>query len=303
MTFAYIRFLNEPLKKNIFEKLMPKKYYKKRLERKNPVKLNELSVFGQKGFEAYLPVTYNEMEEDFDFAKSLYRNLLYMLMDKGVSAVLAETELFDEGDVFFAKGSLAMSLMIFETVKKLARFKETELKDLKVLIVDGSNPETDIVLNILGRSLNFITVVTENPKNFNDLYDEIYYDSGLSVDFISSFKQEQAKDADIIINLSREISDGGYYYKEGCVYLDLVKNAATKRRIIKVRPDITYIDGMFVKDENCEANELMFELMLYVSNKSFKKIADGKEIFNAENKIIEDISLSSLSRFGKKIIY
>lgn len=153
-------------------------------------------------------------------------------------------------ETFAKEKTLARELWINENIppaiveKALGLFLRRECyfrKDTKVFVIDNKEIAVEDLIFPYCSRLNYLQFLSGEGDCHGAFIDEMYEESGLAIAITT--KPENAKEADILIDLSQEdlipVSD----IKKGCIYFDGFSDYQKEKRIRNCRNDVTYISS------------------------------------------------------------
>lgn len=153
-------------------------------------------------------------------------------------------------ETFAKEKTLSRELWINESIppavveKSLCLFLKRECyfrKDTKVFVIDNKDIDVEELLFPYCSRLNYLQFLSGESDCHGAFIDEMYEESGLAIAITT--KTENAKEADILIDLSKEELIAVSDIKKGCIYFDGFSDYQKEKRIRNCRNDVTYISS------------------------------------------------------------
>ena len=189
MRFAIFKYAEsyDDVGVNKFIKKMPKFIYDMYIQRKNPYTYKKINILESEGFEVTVPFTKELVEELYLKAENLLRRTIddFYIKDVGI-AVIPDSMPYVEG-IRKSFGRAIMCFYINDIIKVLLEKQNKDLKDAKILVIDGGNFITNMIINELYENVNYLTFYTSDINNFEEKAEYILSESGLIVFFVLCF--------------------------------------------------------------------------------------------------------------------
>ncbi len=229
----------------------------------------EARLFSAEGVISYLPFKENEKN----------KALLEKYMQKELCRLKAEgSEFFsvkenmpvpEEFKITTGKSLICMLSNYLVSRSCVKRHKSFEEADIAV--IDGENSLTDILLNVISPKATKIWLYTLRYDYIKPLLEDIFAQTGLCVGVCSSLNSYLLKNADIVINLSK---DGEYFgsLSKNAVYIDIADDRNNTNRLMRLRKDVYVMRDFKIDFENKSLNPQCAETALCVINKSFREM-------------------------------
>lgn len=309
MRFAIFKYAEsyDDVGVNEFIKKMPKFIYDMYIQRKNPYTYKKINILESEGFEVTVPFTKELVEELYLKAENLLRRTIddFYIKDVGI-AVIPDSMPFVEG-IRKSFGRAIMCFYINDIIKVLLEKQNKDLKDAKILVIDGGNFITNMIINELYENVNYLTFYTSDINNFEEKAEYILSESGLNVNIVQSIKNVAFKEADVIINCAMDMENSDYFFKNGAIYIDIAQNKPKLKRLTERREDMIIVDRAYFKTNEGIFGADIIEAVMFTNNLDMKKflIREHNQILQKSIKPIlmsKDIKLSGFSVLGRDIV-
>jgi hypothetical protein len=132
-------------------------------------------------------------------------------------------------------------VMASEICSYIRRIHAISLKKLHVVVIEGSSLGTQLVIEKIYPTLNYLTIVTDNKESYEEIEEKIAYETGLAIGYL----EEVPRDADFIIDLSEHLPDNKTFLKKGTVYLDFYQQKEKTNSILGKNPDLHYYNQIW----------------------------------------------------------
>ena len=120
-------------------------------------------------------------------------------------------------------------VMASEICAYIRRIHAISLKKLHVVVIEGSSLGTQLVIEKIYPTLNYLTIVTGNKESYEEIEEKVAYETGLAIGYL----EEVPRDADFIIDLSKHLPDNqtvirckresGKKKRRSCFVLEMAK--------------------------------------------------------------------------------
>lgn len=114
-------------------------------------------------------------------------------------------------------------------------------KDTKVFVADNRDVAVERLLYPYYSRLNYLQFLVEDKDRYDDFADEMFEESGLALAVTT--KPENAREADVIIDLGDSFLIDAKDLKKGCIYFDGFADGGKEKSIRNCRNDVTYISS------------------------------------------------------------
>lgn len=253
--YAYVDCFEEmkdvPLK-NPLIKYLGDKTLKKYLLNKFPNTIEDVTYAGVPGNYIRIPLIKTLINEDQEYIKEVIHAFNDLLENEDVNVLILDESLMPYRQEFRAIVSNSTSLGLFfiksilDETKIMLRKKE---KDIRYILVDGPSTDSEYVLDHISEEVNTLTLVTDQPKRYEEKLQQIYEDSGLAVQ-VKNKSLRQKLEGEIIINCSRSYEKLFYCYDENALLIDFLSQedilykTKIKRKDLKIinRFDVSYLE-------------------------------------------------------------
>lgn len=132
---------------------------------------------------------------------------------------------------------LLVELSLYLFLRKDCFFR----KDTKVFVADNREVAVEKLLYPYCCRLNYLQFLVEDKDRYDDFADEMFEESGLALAVTT--KPENAKEADVIIDLGESFLIDAADLKKGCIYFDGFADGGKEKSIRNCRNDVTYISS------------------------------------------------------------
>jgi len=238
----------EEEKTNIFR--CPQKVVNFCKEHFRPYTIEEMKFCGEEGLLVQLVATKQDISEKWEKWEKILEQMITDCYDREGRILIPKTEmLLPRGKVPVSEGKLLHGFFAKEILQKALEINEKSLKECKVVIMDGGNALTDLVLQMVYPAVNDLSVYTDREEDFLERREEIYEDCGLYVQTIGDYKNPFFREADVILNCGCYSENYDYAIKTGAFYFDISKNKRKLKQLAVRREDLFLADGLvFQKD-------------------------------------------------------
>ncbi|MCL2564622.1 MAG: hypothetical protein FWE24_02275 [Defluviitaleaceae bacterium] len=256
---------------NNFLKRAPRFIQNWYIDKYMPMVIEEVSIYGALGYEIIL----SRIDEEFilNFAEEAK----YL----GVRAMFSEEEIPLPRGFFVPDGVVVKVFLLDCIIDKILRAVKIEPSKLSLIIIEGEEPFTKAVVELLYPRLNHLGIILESggEQSYSGLAYEIFNDCGLNISF-GERGSYLLKEADIIINLSENEKGYESFYKKNACYIEL-SSASSKINDIKLkRSDILTINKFNVEYEGEILPIEQFELFMYLELAAFYNFVSGRNVRN-----------------------
>lgn len=296
MKFAIIKYAQtkDTINVNKIIKKLPPRIYDWFIIKLNPYTLKEVNLLNTEGYEITLPLLYIEKEEKPDKWKIIIDDTLEKLRDMDIKIIVPPKKSIVSNVINMAEGKVAFGFFIESIVKKSLNIIKKDIKISEIVIIDGKNTLTKLIIDCLYPYVNFLSIYTDREENFMEKSEEIFEDTGLTLNIFTSNKNVLMKEADIIINCSYDTENSDYYYKKGAIYIDANKNRPKLKRLISRRSDMLFIDSFSIKSDEQKVSYKVFEATEFIKNKDFRMFVEGEYDKEKTNIILKDFKKRNL---------
>ncbi len=306
MKYAKIDFIESleeiPLRFNLYKNDKILNWYIKKF---TPYIKNEINILGLHGYKIKLPIQKKIAYEDHELLFELYEKTINSIKQLGVEIVDMP---YDFKSILPSKITTTNRQILFvsfilEVILRVIKITNKDLKDLQIVILDGNEQLTKLIIKEIYENINYLTVITEN--DYTELLQEIFYDNGLNIVQVEK-SNSIISTADIIVNLNNNDFKNYHILKSGSVFIDLSNNIKSILNVCIKREDILVIDSINVNFENNIYSLEELELAYYISSSNYRAIKNGnnKKIYikkiNSELKEL-DITINSFKRLNKTL--
>ncbi len=298
MKFAEIGYLKEgeSLWVSDFVMRLPKRIRDKYFLCFVPLKIEPAFVGDAEGIKITLPIT--SLEQNMTLYTRMIKKTVSLLMSKEIQIVINEDRIPLPADFIQARGSIAVSYFVSRIFKDACVRHNIKPEDAKVVVTDGKNLETFLVLNSLIGEVNHLSVRTDNKAALEDLADTIFEESGLVTEFFVSPKSSYIKNADVIINCSSDMENFDYVFKKGLIYIEASPFKGKLNRLISRRDDIYFFTNLYTEVCGVNLDAAHMEVLFLIKCAQSKKgmisgCADYKDWEILQN--LRNFSLDTMS--------
>lgn len=224
----------------------------------SPFEYDMTEVLGAEGYTLRLNISKNADETS---RQRVLKKAAQFLSENGVVAVTGESI---EG-LYRAEGKLIMSLLAAERVKGAG----------DVLVTGGERELTETVLCAVCPVSCRISLLTEQKLIYLQTEKYFFEEYGINIQMIDSFRHENVKNADIIINCSDDVAGFEYMLKKDCVFYDISGIGRRLDRMRRTRPDIRIINSAVIRQNGKSIGAETAECALYAVNNDFRRLVQG----------------------------
>ncbi|NLP45454.1 MAG: hypothetical protein GX347_00215 [Epulopiscium sp.] len=251
---------------------MPETFVHYYIKRKQPFLFSEVECLGVSGYKIQLPFLLEEVKRytQEECCKIIEKAIIQL--DQSTVDMVALPEIWKSWKDFkfkIAKGRTVCLFFILSAILKIIEILKKPLQFIEVTLIAGDLKETDLVMDILYPHVNFFTLIAEDKDEFLKKTEEIYADTGLSINLLQKTYTRQIE-GDIIINLSPE--DTSFYFcKKGTIYFDFGGSQEHTKKILLNRRDLCVIDDFSFYTPREEISSTLCELVWYSQDVSFRR--------------------------------
>lgn len=218
-----------------------------------PYTIEEMGFDGEEGLKVQLEGTKEEISENWERWEKILGQMITDCYDREGRILIPKTELLlPRGKVPVAEGKLLHGFFAKEILEKAVELQGKSLQEAKVVIMDGGNALTDLVLQMVYPAVNDLSVYTDREEDFMVKREEIYEDCGLYVQTIGDYKNPFFREADVIFNCGCFSENYDYAIKTGAFYFDVSKNKRKLKQLAVRREDLFLADGLLFSGEQGE---------------------------------------------------
>ncbi len=273
--FAYFTFPKSiqdiPINSAIVRK-MPKKLQDLYIMKKTPLRIEEAFFLDAAGYEVQVPILLSDLavKKEKDIYDIFYKMLL-QLQERDVEIILPPKEwngIFPDV-IRTADGKEILPFFIMLALVKALKTVKKDLKFAEVVIIDGKDKKTEVIIDSIYPNVNYLSIVTQDPESFAEKVDDIYEDVGLNLQ-IESHNGSVLQRADVIIDLCKDAESYAYHYKRGAVIFELTGTLEKIKDLLRKRQDILVIDDLLLKYDNQYLTTPFCEMAYLLKNRYFR---------------------------------
>lgn len=167
-----------------------------------PYSTEDISAFGAEGYKILINLPKGAEEK---FQKRVFDKVRVFLEQNNVGTQTG----INLGCIHYADGSVVGLLSYAEKL----RF------DFETIIIEGEKYLTELAICIVLPRVKYVSLLCNDKNEYNKVWDYYFYEYGINIQFISSFKHENFKNADAVIdckNIRRK--SGLLAQKENALY-------------------------------------------------------------------------------------
>lgn len=296
MKIAVLNFLGstDKIYKSDFMKSLPKFILDLYIKLFNPYIKEETTILGAEAYKITLPFSKKEYKEKPYTHKLLEKTILLLTKNEDI-IFTAPKEINLSENIQKVSENYITAVSIFELIKIIIKRRNLNLEKCHFIILDGKNSITNTVINKIYPEVNYFSIFTEEPENFEKSAEYIFEDTGLNINIFSNTKNSELRQCDIIINCGNTNPEFDYRFKKNAVYIDLSLNAENIKRLISKRNDLFITDSIMFKKDNTNYTAEIIETVLCC-------LCDGFYIEYFETSLKKlDLKVKSPMLFGKEI--
>ncbi len=286
---------------------LPSKVMEFYIEHFRPYTIVETELLGAKCYQAKLHITEEQISEKGLNGQKILEKLLKNFQEKGVQIVVPPIQSsLPMGILPLSDGKAVKGFYVMEAITKFLSIQKRDLKNTRVVLVDGGNVLTQLILDRIYPNVNFLSILSDRQEDFEHKVQEIYEDCGLNVYLFSNGKNTAMAEADIILNCGCEMQNYDYTIQRGAFYFDIAQNKRKLHRLMVRRNDIFLADGILLRKEKHPYTDKEVEGAAYVNKEDFQSFLsssyDPQESQNAENSLKEDqLQFLGFTCLGKRV--
>lgn len=276
MKFAEIGYISEDENLWIsgFVQKLPRPLQTKYLMAVVPLKIQEVTMLGEKGLKITLPITKNEDNQALRIR--VLKKVCALLMEREIKVILNPDNIAFPFGFMEAKGGLVNALFADQLLGIAARAKEIDLATAEVVLIDGYNFNTVAVIEAIKSEVNHLSIYTCRKEGLKNLLNSVYEETGLIIECFSSPKSALMSEGDIVINCSADMENYDYIFKRNGVFIEASGYLAKVERVMQKRTDMFFIINYKAKiaDEDTDARGV--EALIYIKNDDLHDAMKGK---------------------------
>lgn len=252
------------IKHTLIEKLRLKyrkqAHYQHLLE-KMPYEEESITVMGRHGLRLELP--FDEMEIQALPKEYVETYIRRILEHYGIEGCYLCRELnFLNGRFDMDKDWIFQYLLFPEGIKLFLQECQIKKKNARFVVVDSGNKKIETILQVLLEYANYLTIVTSRVEYFKNAVDIIYEETGLMMDVVSSFTQQNIC-GNVVINLDQDCYRLYSQLEENANVVDLHFTDKKLEYLTNRRNDLTILyDYDFTVGAQSYHKELVAEIIV-----------------------------------------
>jgi hypothetical protein len=276
--YAYIDCFNDELKlpfKNPLIKYLSPLKIKKKIEKKFPCVVEEIAFRGIEGYKIKIPIitSINYIEDEEHIKKVIEKFNAFIRTYPVDILVLAPSlqKYVPEFEMMVAKEEMLLLLYIDKIIQKILQLSSKGNKDFTYIIIDGNPLITEYVLDIICDNINYLTLVTDTPSRYEEKLQEIYLETGLTIEITNKSIHQQLA-GDIIINCSKTYDKLFYCYSQQAYVIDFVSESDKIEAIQNKRKDLRILNKFTATFEGEMINNDMLAGLLLNENRILRNM-------------------------------
>lgn len=288
--YAYVDCFEEmkelPLK-NPLIRYLGEKAIKKYIVAKFPNSIEEVTYADSPGYYIRIPLIKPLQIEDETYIREVIHVFNEHIEYEDIQVLILNQALVPYKQEFMVTTANNTSLGLFYIQKVLNKaqvMSNKKEKDIRYILIDGPSTDSEYVLDHLCENVNALTLVTDQPKRYEEKLEEIYQEWGLAIQ-IRNKSLHQKLEGEIIINCSRQYNKLFYCYDHGALLIDFLSSEDALYKTKSRRQDLKIIHQFdaYYKEERWEAEILMG--ILLNEDRLIKNIYLGGYRYNLKEKI------------------
>lgn len=265
-----------PYQKGFATHLPPKlrKFY---IEKFHPYDVYETELLGIQGYEIKFFLTSEQIRQRGMVGQKLLEKMVRDVSGRGVRILIPPLQgSLPIGMLPLSNGKAVKGFFAMDAIEKVLKKQNKELKDSKIVLVDGGNFLTHLVLDRVYSKVNFLSIFTDRKEDWEEKVENIYEDCGLNVFLFSNGKNNAMSEADVILNCGCEMENYDYTIPKGAFYFDLAQNRRKLERLLARREDIFLSDGILLKKNKKIYTDCEVEGAFYAGKEQFQRFLDSR---------------------------
>lgn len=207
----------------------------------------------------------------------ILEEMLRTLCDQGVTVVVPPSGiLFPEQIIKVSHGRAIHGFFVMEMMQKALKLQGKTLKEAQIVLIDGNNFMTKLVLDMVSPNVNYLAVYTDRQEDFLEAQEQIYADTGLALQTFSNAKNQWMKSADIILNCGMDMENYDYAFQKKAIYFDMAGNKEKMKRLLVRRDDLLVADGLTLRKDVCSMSSNQLEAVEYVKIPEFRRFLSSR---------------------------
>ncbi|SES78835.1 hypothetical protein [[Clostridium] polysaccharolyticum] len=243
----------------------------------------EIEVLGKRGVLIELPFVEEEAAElPKDYLEEYIRRILEVY---DIPSCYLRRELHFLNDRFQMDKKWIFQYLLFD--KGLHMFLDkysVSIKNARFVIIDSGNKKVETILQILLEYANYLTIVTNREKYFQNAVEVVYEETGLMIEVASSLTQKNII-GNVIINLDRECYRLYSNFEQDAYVMDLEFTDKKFEYLSNRRKDLKILYDYDITAEHQQIEKELVAEIITRDNWKLSRFAGRKESSLARSEI------------------
>ena len=227
-------------------------------------------IWGVKGEEIQLPMTYTMYKTMPCVVRShLFKKIEKRLLQRDIThVILPKTmRICPFQTIQGCTGNYIRPFFIMDIIRFISKHRllNKDLKDLEIIILDGSKSDVYMIIDFIYPYINYLTIITNDPARFENQVENIFDDVGLNIQVLSYNKTSIAQ-GDIIIDTHYDDPSVIHFCKKNAVYLDMGNHIEKTAMLLEKQNKIPVIDEFFLTKNDQVVSTAKAEVLLTIAN-------------------------------------
>ena len=247
-------------------------------------KIEKMPGFGDDGLLITLP--YGKYEENIKLRERANKNIFKILEKMDIEFISGEENINYPYGFKLCKGNLLKGAFAEEIIKDISQKENVYIENTSLIIKDGGDEGSIYAIEDIAKIVGEMAVFTERQKGIENLIEDIYFDTGLSISLFSYEESDYIKESMFIVSCKKS-ENNEKALKKGSIYLFLFGNDQKAQELYEKRKDINvYYDPEFTfNGKNQKASVIEAYLLSSIMNGDSDKKRFSLKEYAAQNTV------------------
>ncbi len=201
------------------------------------------------------------------FSREEITDMLHrIILEEGVQNIVVEKELegyLEKG--MRIDGRMLPLLMCGEIIRYVCRKHQIARKELALVVIASDYLETMYVLDKVGRNINRLTIVSENPEEYEVYARYKYEEEGLLAQILPRPVSRELY-GNVVVELSGGQDKDYRYYRPGSIVLNFSSNGYRTRDALVRRKDLICYNRFDIRAQGQVVDNRVLQAAIYKTN-------------------------------------